>query len=206
MIALSVPKLEDGIVNEDAVRATQKWISVSDGAGGGGVNVAERLDTRHSLRQHTLRQILVERAGDRHANGAVKTVEDRQLNQHRQTAARRTLPLAFIEFLDFFVVPLLVVAVPFLQFLHFRLKPLHACHALLLIDGQRKHEQSGENGKRNDRYTEISENVVEKHQHIAENFADKVKKCIHFLINFPLLLNFQIENLSVPLRNISKRD
>ena len=37
MIALSVPKLEDGIVNEDAVRATQKWISVSDGAGGGGV-------------------------------------------------------------------------------------------------------------------------------------------------------------------------
>ena len=84
-----------------------------------------------------------------------------------------------------------VVAVPLLQFLHFRLKPLHACHALLLIDGQRKHEQSGENGKRNDRYTEISENVVEKHQHIAENFADKVKKCIHFLINFPLLLNFQ---------------
>ena len=52
----------------------------------------------------------------------------------------------------------------------------------------------------------IAENVVEKHQHITENFADKVKKCIHFLINFPLLLNFQIENLSVPLRNISKRD
>ena len=37
MIALSIPKLEDGIVNEDAVKATQKWISVSDGAGGGGV-------------------------------------------------------------------------------------------------------------------------------------------------------------------------
>ena len=37
MIALSIPKLEDGIVNEDAVKATQKRISVSDGAGGGGV-------------------------------------------------------------------------------------------------------------------------------------------------------------------------
>ena len=37
MIALSIPKLEDGIVNEDAVKATQKWIAVSDGAGGGGV-------------------------------------------------------------------------------------------------------------------------------------------------------------------------
>ena len=37
MIALSIPKLEDGIVNEDAAQATQKWIAVSDGAGGGGV-------------------------------------------------------------------------------------------------------------------------------------------------------------------------
>ena len=37
MIALSIPKLEDGIVNEDAVKATRKWIAVSDGAGGGGV-------------------------------------------------------------------------------------------------------------------------------------------------------------------------
>ena len=37
MIALSIPKLEDGIVNEDTVKATRKWIAVSDGAGGGGV-------------------------------------------------------------------------------------------------------------------------------------------------------------------------
>lgn len=37
MIALSIHKFEDGIVNEDAIKATQKWIAVSDGAGGGGV-------------------------------------------------------------------------------------------------------------------------------------------------------------------------
>lgn len=37
MITLSIHKFEEGIVNEDAVKATQKWIAVSDGAGGGGV-------------------------------------------------------------------------------------------------------------------------------------------------------------------------
>jgi len=37
MIALSISKLEEGLVNEDAVKATQHWIAVSDGAGGGGV-------------------------------------------------------------------------------------------------------------------------------------------------------------------------
>lgn len=37
MIVLSIHKFEDGIVNEDTAKATQKWIAVSDGAGGGGV-------------------------------------------------------------------------------------------------------------------------------------------------------------------------
>ncbi len=37
MRSLSLPKFEDGIVNEDAAKATQEWIAVSDGAGGGGV-------------------------------------------------------------------------------------------------------------------------------------------------------------------------
>ena len=37
MRALSIHKFEDGIVNEDAAKATQRWIAVSDGAGGGGV-------------------------------------------------------------------------------------------------------------------------------------------------------------------------
>ena len=37
MRALSIPKFEEGIVNEDAGKATPEWIAVSDGAGGGGV-------------------------------------------------------------------------------------------------------------------------------------------------------------------------
>ena len=37
MRALSIAKFEDGIMNEDATKATSKWIAVSDGAGGGGV-------------------------------------------------------------------------------------------------------------------------------------------------------------------------
>lgn len=37
MRALSIAKFEDGFINEDAAKATQKWIAVSDGAGGGGV-------------------------------------------------------------------------------------------------------------------------------------------------------------------------
>lgn len=37
MRAITIGKLNDGSVNEDAVKATQKWIAVSDGAGGGGV-------------------------------------------------------------------------------------------------------------------------------------------------------------------------
>lgn len=37
MRALSIPKFEEGVVNEDAAKATSKWIAVSDGAGGGGV-------------------------------------------------------------------------------------------------------------------------------------------------------------------------
>ena len=37
MRALSFVKFEEGITNEDAAKATQKWIAVSDGAGGGGV-------------------------------------------------------------------------------------------------------------------------------------------------------------------------
>lgn len=37
MRALSIAKFEEGIINEDAVRATEKWIAISDGAGGGGV-------------------------------------------------------------------------------------------------------------------------------------------------------------------------
>ena len=37
MRALSIPKFEEDIVNEDAAKATPEWIAVSDGAGGGGV-------------------------------------------------------------------------------------------------------------------------------------------------------------------------
>jgi len=37
MRALSIAKIDDGLVNEDAAKATEKWIAVSDGAGGGGV-------------------------------------------------------------------------------------------------------------------------------------------------------------------------
>lgn len=37
MIALSITKFEENIINEDAVKVTPKWIAVSDGAGGGGV-------------------------------------------------------------------------------------------------------------------------------------------------------------------------
>lgn len=37
MKTLTISKLEEGLVNEDAVKATQDWIAVSDGAGGGGV-------------------------------------------------------------------------------------------------------------------------------------------------------------------------
>jgi len=37
MRAITIAKLDEGLVNEDAARATDKWIAVSDGAGGGGV-------------------------------------------------------------------------------------------------------------------------------------------------------------------------
>ncbi len=37
MRAISIAKLGEGLVNEDAAKATKKWIAVSDGAGGGGV-------------------------------------------------------------------------------------------------------------------------------------------------------------------------
>ena len=37
MKALSLAKFEDGIINEDAAKATHEWIAISDGAGGGGV-------------------------------------------------------------------------------------------------------------------------------------------------------------------------
>ena len=37
MRALSIAKFEEGTINEDAAKATEKWIAVSDGAGGGGV-------------------------------------------------------------------------------------------------------------------------------------------------------------------------
>ena len=37
MTALSVAKFEEGIINEDAVKASRHFIAVSDGAGGGGV-------------------------------------------------------------------------------------------------------------------------------------------------------------------------
>ena len=37
MRAITIAKLDEGLINEDAARATDKWIAVSDGAGGGGV-------------------------------------------------------------------------------------------------------------------------------------------------------------------------
>lgn len=37
MRELSISKFEENTINEDAVKATEKWIAVSDGAGGGGV-------------------------------------------------------------------------------------------------------------------------------------------------------------------------
>lgn len=37
MTAWSIPKFEEGTINEDAAKATREWIAVSDGAGGGGV-------------------------------------------------------------------------------------------------------------------------------------------------------------------------
>ena len=37
MKALSIAKFDEGAVNEDAAQCTEKWIAVSDGAGGGGV-------------------------------------------------------------------------------------------------------------------------------------------------------------------------
>ena len=37
MRLLSIAKLGENLVNEDAAKATQEWIAISDGAGGGGV-------------------------------------------------------------------------------------------------------------------------------------------------------------------------
>lgn len=37
MKCLSISKIEEDTINEDAAKATEKWIAVSDGAGGGGV-------------------------------------------------------------------------------------------------------------------------------------------------------------------------
>ncbi len=37
MRVISIAKLGEGLVNEDAAKATKNWIAVSDGAGGGGV-------------------------------------------------------------------------------------------------------------------------------------------------------------------------
>jgi hypothetical protein len=37
MRAISIAKIGEGLINEDAAKATEKWIAVSDGAGGGGV-------------------------------------------------------------------------------------------------------------------------------------------------------------------------
>ena len=37
MRALSISKFEEGVINEDAAKATKEWIAISDGAGGGGV-------------------------------------------------------------------------------------------------------------------------------------------------------------------------
>ena len=37
MRALSIAKIKEGVINEDAAKATTEWIAVSDGAGGGGV-------------------------------------------------------------------------------------------------------------------------------------------------------------------------
>ena len=37
MRALSIAKIDEGSINEDAAQATPEWIAVSDGAGGGGV-------------------------------------------------------------------------------------------------------------------------------------------------------------------------
>lgn len=37
MKALSIAKIDEGSINEDAAKATERWIAVSDGAGGGGV-------------------------------------------------------------------------------------------------------------------------------------------------------------------------
>ena len=37
MRELSISKFKENTINEDAVKATEKWIAVSDGAGGGGV-------------------------------------------------------------------------------------------------------------------------------------------------------------------------
>ena len=40
-IVITISKLEDSTINEDAIKATDSMIAVSDGAGGGGV-YAER--------------------------------------------------------------------------------------------------------------------------------------------------------------------
>ena len=37
MRAISIAKLDEGLVNEDAAKATRNWIAVADGAGGGGI-------------------------------------------------------------------------------------------------------------------------------------------------------------------------
>ena len=37
MRSISIAKIGEGLINEDAAKATEKWIAVSDGAGGGGV-------------------------------------------------------------------------------------------------------------------------------------------------------------------------
>ena len=37
MRSISIAKIGEGLINEDAAKATGKWIAVSDGAGGGGV-------------------------------------------------------------------------------------------------------------------------------------------------------------------------
>ena len=105
----------------------------------------------------------------------VEREEDRDLDQHRQTAGDR-IDLLALEQLHLLLLLLhLVVGVFGLQFLELRLQRLHLRHRQIRLVGEREEGELDDDGDGQDREAEIADQLVEEVDQLKHRASDEVE-------------------------------
>src|SRR5258706_5768122 len=110
---------------------------------------------------------------DRHEQHFIKRKEHRDLDEDRQTPSHGVHLLLLVKLHQSLLLPRLVVLEALLKLLHLRLQLLHLAHGLVGLVGKGEKEKLHENGRKQDRNTEIADEVIEEVHQVEHRLGDE---------------------------------